>query len=82
MKLLGKFAFGNVLVVYAVCLIWVGVLWWLLGGGAGSKWDVAQAIGAVLRAGNYDPVVFQDFCIKFGEDGDAVVIAELPHGYE
>ena len=50
--------------------------------GAGPQWDVPQGIFAVLQADNYDPVVFQDFYIKFGEDGDAVVIAELPHGYK
>ena len=51
-------------------------------GGAGPQWDVPQAIGTVPKAGNYDPIVVQDFHIKFGEDGDAVVIIELPHGYE
>ena len=51
-------------------------------GGAGPQWDFPQAIGAVPQAGNYDPVVFQDFYIKFGEDGKTVVITELPHGYE
>ena len=54
----------------------------LLIAGAGIQWGIPQAIGAVLKAGNYDPVVFQAFYIKFCEDGDAVVIAELPHGYE
>ena len=29
--------------------------------GAWTQWDVPQAIGAVLKDGNYDPVVFQDF---------------------
>ena len=51
-------------------------------GGAGPQWDVPQIIGAVLQAGNYDSVVFHDFHIKFDEDGDTVVIAELPCGYE
>ena len=50
--------------------------------GAGLQWDVPQAIGVVLQSGDYYPVVFQDFYIKFGEDGDAVVIIELSHGYE
>ena len=26
--------------------------------------------------------MFQAFYIKFGEDGDVIVIVELPHGYE
>ena len=50
--------------------------------GAGFQWDVPQAIGAVAQVGDYYLVVFQDFYIKFGEDGDAVVIAELPYGDE
>ena len=50
--------------------------------GAGPQWDVPQVIGAFPQAVNYDPVVFQYFYIKFGEDGNAVVITELPHRYE
>ena len=26
-KILGKFAFGNVLAEYAICLVWVGKRW-------------------------------------------------------
>ena len=51
-------------------------------GGGVPQWDVPQAIGAVPQAGNYDPAVFQNFHIRFGEDGNAVIITELPHGYE
>ena len=51
-------------------------------GGLGPQWDVPQAIGMVPKAGNYDLVVFQYFYIKFGEYGDAVVIAELSYGYK
>ena len=54
----------------------------MFSGGTGPQWDAPQVIGVVLQAGNYDLVVFQDFYIKFGEDGDAVVIAELTHGDE
>ena len=50
--------------------------------GDGFQWDVSQAIGAVAQAGDYYLVVFLDFYIKFCKDGDAVVIAELPHGDE
>ena len=82
MKVLGKFPLGNVMAENVVCLVTMGVLWWLLSGGAGPQWDVPQAIGAVPQAGDYDPVVFQDFYIKFGENGDAFVIADLPQGYE
>ena len=32
-KVLGKFAFGNVLAEDAVCLVWVGARWKLLSGG-------------------------------------------------
>ena len=81
MEVLGKFAFVTVLAEDSVCLVLVGALRWWLSGGAGPQWDVPQAIGAVPQAGDYDPVVFQYFHIKFGEDGDAVVIVELTHGY-
>ena len=50
--------------------------------GAGFQWDVPQSIGAVAQSGDYHLVVFQYFYIKFGEDGDAVVISELSHGDE
>ena len=50
--------------------------------GGGPQWDVPQSIGAVLQAGDYYLVVLQDFYIKFGENGDAVVITELPNKYE
>ena len=53
-----------------------------MSGGARPQWDVPQAIGSILQAGNYDLVVIQDSHVIFGEDGDAVVIAELTHGYE
>ena len=36
----------------------------------------------IPQAGNYDLVVIQEFHVIFGEDGDAVVIIELTHGYE
>ena len=81
-KVLGKFALGDVMEGNAVCLVRMGTLLWLLGVGAGFQWDVPQAIGVVAQAGDYYLVVFQDFYIKFGEDGNAVIIAELPHGYE
>ena len=50
--------------------------------GAGPQWDVLQAVGAISQAGNYDPVVFQDFHIIFGEDGNAVVITQSLREYE
>ena len=81
-KMLGKFAFGNVLAEDAVCLVWVGESWWLLSGGARSQWDVPQTIGLISQDGNYDLVVLQDVHVRFGEDGDAVVVAELTHGDE
>ena len=82
MKILGKFAFGNVLAEDAVCLVWVGESWWLLSGGTRPSWDVPQAIGPILQAVSYDLVVLQDVHIIFGEDGDAVIVVELTHGYE
>ena len=81
-KVLGEFTIGNVMVENAFWLVQMGALWWLLSGGEGPQWDVPQDIGAVPQAGNYDPVLFQYFYIKFGEDGGADVIAELPHRYE
>ena len=54
----------------------------MLIGGALAQWDVPQAIGPILQAGNYDLVVLQDVHIRFGEDGNAVIVAELTHGDE
>ena len=54
----------------------------MLRGDAGFQWDVPQDIGAVTQAGDYELVVFYDFYVKFGEDGDEVVITKLSHGYE
>ena len=51
-------------------------------GGAQSEWDVPQAICTIPQAGNYDLIVLQDVHVRFGEDGDAVVVAELTHGDE
>ena len=82
MKVLGEFVLGNVMAENYVCLVRMEALWRMSSGGLGPQWDVPQAIGAVPKAGNYDLVVFQDFYIKFGEDGDAVVIAELSYGYK
>ena len=82
MKVLGKFAFGNVLAEDAVCLVWMGAGWLLLSGGARSQWDVPQFIGPIPQAGNYDLVVLQYFHIIFGGDGNAIAIAELTHGYK
>ena len=48
---------------------------WLLGVGNGFQWDVPQSIGAVAQAGDYHLIVFQYFYVKFGEDGNAFVIA-------
>ena len=53
----------------------------MLSGSDRPQWDVPQNIGAVPQAGEY-LVVFQDFYIKFGENGNVVLIVELPHGYE
>ena len=58
MKVLGKFAIGDVMAENAVCLVRMGELWWLLGMGGGFQWDVPQAIGAVVQAGDYYLVVF------------------------
>ena len=79
---MGKLAFGNVVEENVVCLVWMGALWCLLSEGAGTQWYVPQSIDAVSQAGNYDPVVFKNVYIKFGEDGDAAVISELPHEYK
>ena len=81
-KILGKFAFGNILAEDAVCLVWVGEHWWLWSGGARAQWDVPQVIGPIPRASNYDLVVLQDVHVRFGEYGDAVVVVELIHGDE
>ena len=51
-------------------------------GGERSQWDVPQAIGPILQAVNYDLVVIQDVHVRFGEDGDAVVVEYLTHGNE
>ena len=48
----------------------------------GLQWGVPQAIGAVTQAGDYYLVLFSYFHIKFGEDGDAVVIANFSRGDE
>ena len=54
----------------------------IVGGWAGFQWDVPQEIGTFPQAVDYYLVVFQDFYIKFREDGNVVVIAELSHAYE
>ena len=54
----------------------------MLSGGARDQWDFPQTMGTILQAGNYDLVVLQDVHVIFGEDGDAVVVAEFTHGYE
>ena len=51
-------------------------------GGSRAKWDVPQAIGPIPQAGNYDLVVLQYVHVRFGEDGDTVIFAELTHGDE
>ena len=53
-----------------------------MSGGAGFYWDIPQAVGAVTQGGDYDLVMFKKNYVKLGEDGDAVVIAKLSHGYE
>ena len=81
-KILDQFAFGNFLEEDAVCLVWVRDRWILLSGGERDQWDVPQTIGTISQACNYDLVVLQDVHVIFGEDGDAVVVAELTHGDE
>ena len=54
----------------------------MLSWGARTRWDVTQAIGSIPQAGNYDLVVLQDVHVMFGEDGDALVVADFTHGYE
>ena len=44
--------------------------------------DIPHTIDAVAQAGDDDLVTFQNYYVKLGEDGNAVVITKLSHGDE
>ena len=44
--------------------------------------DVPHTIDPIFQVSDYYFVVLQDVHAMFGEDVDAVVVAEFTHGYE
>jgi hypothetical protein len=43
-----------------------------------SEWDVPQAVGGVAFANDDDLAIFVDFDVVLCEEGNSVVVAELP----